>query len=75
MSQRMRYDAEDDVLMIWFAEGETVDHAEQIGKAILHVTEEGEPILLEIMDARNDHNQLLDIVPPEDSISVLALFQ
>ena len=53
MSPRMRYDAEDDVLMIWFAEGEQVDHAEQIGKAILHVTEAGEPILLEILDARD----------------------
>jgi uncharacterized protein YuzE len=49
----MRYDAEDDVLMIWLAEGKTVDHAEHVGQTILHLTETGEPILLEILNARD----------------------
>lgn len=59
MTPRIRYDHEDDVLMIWFAEGKTVDHAEQTGQSILHVTEQGEPILLEILNA---HDFILDLV-------------
>lgn len=53
MSLKMRYDHEDDVLMIWFAQGKTVDHAEQTGQSILHLTESGEPVLLEILNARD----------------------
>lgn len=53
MNPKMRYDQEDDVLMIWFAEGKHVDHAEQVGQSILHLTQNDEPILLEILNARN----------------------
>lgn len=49
---KMRYDQEDDVLMIWFADGKVVDHAERMGQSILHLTEQDEPILLEILNAR-----------------------
>lgn len=52
MNPKMRYDREDDVLMIWFAEGLKVDHAEHVGQTILHVSEKGEPILLEILNAQ-----------------------
>ncbi|MBN1284687.1 MAG: DUF2283 domain-containing protein [Anaerolineae bacterium] len=53
MSLEMRYDAEDDVLMIWLARGKTLDHAEHVGSMILHLTEQGEPILLEVLNARD----------------------
>lgn len=52
MSLTMRYDREDDVLMIWFAHDKPVDHAEQIGQGILHISAQGEPVLLEILQAR-----------------------
>ncbi|MBL8161272.1 MAG: DUF2283 domain-containing protein [Anaerolineae bacterium] len=52
MTVKMRYDQDDDVLMIWFAEGKRVDHAERMGQSILHLTEHDEPILLEILNAR-----------------------
>jgi hypothetical protein len=48
----MRYDHEDDVLMIWFAQDKQIDHAEQTGHSILHLTQKGEPVLLEILNAR-----------------------
>lgn len=51
MRQKMRYDHEDDVLMVWFNEDKTVDHAEQVGQSILHLTAEGVPVLLEILNA------------------------
>lgn len=53
MKHKMRYDREDDVLMIWFAEGLTVDHAEQIGDGILHVSGNGTSILLEVLNAQD----------------------
>ena len=49
---KMRYDHEDDILMIWLAEGKQVDHADHVGQSILHVTENGEPVLLEVLNAR-----------------------
>jgi len=49
---KMRYDREDDVLMIWFAQNKSIDHAEQVGQSILHVSAQGEPVLLEILRAR-----------------------
>jgi uncharacterized protein YuzE len=52
MKTKMRYDQQDDVLMIWFGEGKTIDHAERQGQTILHLTEFGEPVLLEVLDAR-----------------------
>ena len=59
MNPKMRYDHKDDVLMIWLAEGKTVDHADQLGSSILHVTESGEPVLLEILNA---HEFVLEVV-------------
>lgn len=53
MPPKIRYDREDDVLMIWFAENAQVDHAEQQGNAIVHMTENGQVILLEILEAQN----------------------
>jgi hypothetical protein len=52
MKPTMRYDSEDDILMIWLAHGKTIDHAEQFGTTILHVSAEDEPVLLEILEAR-----------------------
>jgi hypothetical protein len=51
MRQKMRYDHKDDVLMVWFSEDKQVDHAEQVGQSILHLTAEGTPVLLEILNA------------------------
>ncbi len=50
---KMRYDRDDNVLMIWLAQGLQVDHAEQTGNTILHVNEEGTPVLLEILNAQD----------------------
>ena len=49
---KMRYDQDDDVLMIWFNTDKQVYTAEQTGSSILHLTENGEPVLLEILSAR-----------------------
>ncbi len=53
MSLKIRYDQEDDVLMVWFADNKRVDHAEQVGDSILHMTQNDEPVLLEILNAQD----------------------
>jgi len=53
MSLKIRYDQEDDVLMVWFADNKQVDHAEQVGNSILHMTQADEPVLLEILNAQD----------------------
>lgn len=62
MSLEMRYDREDDVLMIWFAPEKQIDHAEQSGQSILHLTAQGEPVLLEILNAQKFVPELIRVV-------------
>jgi uncharacterized protein YuzE len=46
----VRYDREDDVLMIKVSD-EPIDYAEQAGSIIVHFAKEGKPVLLEILEA------------------------
>lgn len=64
MSLEMHYDREDNVLMIWLTEGKRIDHAEQSGTAIIHLAEDGEPVLLEILEAREFILALVQIAIP-----------
>lgn len=47
---RIRYDGEQDILLIEVSD-ESIDHAEQVGPIIVHLTKGERPVLLEIMDA------------------------
>ncbi len=47
---KLRYDHEDDVMMIWFSQAK-VDHAEQNGDLIVHFSTNRKPVLLEILNA------------------------
>lgn len=46
---KMRYDREEDILMVETASGK-IDHAEEMGPVIVHFTKAGKPVLLEILD-------------------------
>lgn len=70
MNPKMRYDREDDVLMIWFVENKQIDHAEQVGQSILHVTANGEPVLLEILRARDFVPELVRTVMGAESATI-----
>jgi hypothetical protein len=41
MKHKMRYDRENDVLVIGFDQAGQVDHAEQVGQTVLHLNEKG----------------------------------
>lgn len=47
---KMRYEKEDDILMIWFS-NKPVDYAEQTGSVIMHFTKDNRPVLMEVLDA------------------------
>ena len=47
---RIRYNREDDVLLIEISD-EEIDYAEEVGNMIIHFSKDGKPVLLEILDA------------------------
>ena len=47
----MRYSKDTDTLMVKVSD-EPVDYAEESGQFIVHFTEDGKPVLLEIQDAK-----------------------
>lgn len=47
---KVRYDREDDALMMYVGEG-SIDYAEEMGELIVHFTAEGRPVLIEVLDA------------------------
>jgi len=47
---RIKYNREDDVLLIEFS-NEEIDYAEVAGNMIIHFSKDGKPVLLEILDA------------------------
>jgi uncharacterized protein YuzE len=50
MTETVKYNTEDDILLIWFSDHDIAD-AQMIGSTIMHVGKDGEPVLLEILDA------------------------
>ncbi|MEM2058398.1 MAG: DUF2283 domain-containing protein [Thermoproteota archaeon] len=47
---RIRYSRSEDVLLVELSD-EKVDYAEEMGPIIVHFTEDGKPVILEILDA------------------------
>jgi uncharacterized protein YuzE len=47
---RIRYSRDEDILIIEFSD-EKIDYAEEMGPIIVHFTEDGKPVMLEILDA------------------------
>jgi uncharacterized protein YuzE len=47
---RIRYSRDEDILIIEFSD-EKIDYAEEMGPVIVHFTEDGKPVMLEILDA------------------------
>ncbi len=49
---KIRYSKDVDALLIELSD-EPIDHAEEKGQIIVHFSKTGEPVLLEILDARD----------------------
>ena len=61
MNPQITYKVEDDILLVWFSEGDIYD-AEMVGSTILHVNKQGEPVLLEVLDASDFVDRLTETV-------------
>ncbi len=48
---KLRYDAESDVLMIIVSDSGKLSHAEEMGDIVIHTSQKGEPLFLEILNA------------------------
>lgn len=49
--RKIRYSKDADAILIELSD-KPIDHAEESGQVIIHFSKEGEPVLLEILDAR-----------------------
>ena len=54
------YDRDTDIMMIELSEGE-IDHAEQVDNVIVHLSREGKPALLEILDFSDLLSRLTEV--------------
>jgi uncharacterized protein YuzE len=48
---RLKYDPESDVLMIVVSDSGSLSHAEEMGDIVIHLSQEGEPLFLEVLNA------------------------
>ena len=58
---RVSYDREEDILMIETSGEGTIDHAEHTGPFIAHFSEDGQLLLLEILDASEFLSSLIKV--------------
>jgi len=58
---RLSYDREEDILMIEMAREGTIDHAEHTGPFIAHFSQDGQLLLLEILDASEFLSSLIKV--------------
>ncbi|MBI2641146.1 DUF2283 domain-containing protein [Candidatus Roizmanbacteria bacterium] len=61
---KLRYDKEDDVLMVWFSK-EPIDYAEQATDVIMHFSKKNKPVLMEILDASKFLKETSRILPAQ----------
>jgi len=69
---KVSYDREEDILLIETVSGGTIDHAEQAGSFIAHFSQDGELLVLEILDASEFLLSLIKVTlrPQEEGIPV-----
>ncbi|MBI2268023.1 MAG: DUF2283 domain-containing protein [Candidatus Blackburnbacteria bacterium] len=63
-TKRIYYESEDDVLNIWFSE-KKIDYAEDAGGVIVHFTEDGEPVYMEVLFASRFLKDIHKTLPKE----------
>jgi len=58
---KLNYDREEDILMIEMVPGGIIDHTEQTGPFIAHFSQDGQLVLLEILDASEFLSSLIKV--------------
>jgi len=67
--RKIRYSRDADVLVVELSD-KRVDYAEEEGRMIVHFSKEGEPVLLEILDAREFVLKSLSSVVNEEETAI-----
>jgi uncharacterized protein YuzE len=68
--RRIRYSRDVDILIIELSD-KSIDYAEEEGQIIIHFTKDGEPVLIEILDAREFIMNSLSSLLKEEEVSIL----
>jgi uncharacterized protein YuzE len=69
---RVQYDRQEDILIIEALPEGIIDHAEQVDGVIVHLTEDGQVVLLEILDASEFLSSLVKVTMRPTSEGILA---
>jgi len=67
--RKIRYSKEVDVLLIELSD-KPIDYAEESGQMIVHFSKEGEPVLFEILDAKEFVMNSLSSVVQDKEVSI-----
>ncbi|MBN2374710.1 DUF2283 domain-containing protein [bacterium] len=67
--KKIRYSKDVDVLIIELSD-KPIDHAEEEGRFIIHFSKGGEPVLLEILDAKEFVIDSLTSVVKEEEVTI-----
>ena len=67
--RKLRYSKNADALMIELS-NKPIEYAEEEGQIIVHFSKEGEPVLLEVLDARDFVLNVLSSVVKEEEVSL-----
>lgn len=70
---KVTYEQKDDVLNIWFSK-KPIDYAEQTGDMIVHFTENGEAVYMEILDASQFLKQAATKLPKKVLESIMPSY-
>lgn len=67
--RKIRYSKDVDALLIELSDG-TIDHAEEAGQFIVHFSKAGQPVLLEILNAKEVLGSLSRVVEESEATSL-----
>ena len=67
--RKIRYSKDVDALLVELSD-KPIDHAEEKGQIIVHFTKEGEPVLLEILDAKDFVLSSIASLPQEKEVAL-----
>ena len=69
---KIKYSRDVDILLLELETNASIDHAEHVGQTIIHLSEENEPVLIEILQARAFVSDLVDAVMQPDIASIAS---
>lgn len=67
--RKIKYSKDVDALMVELSD-KSIDYAEEEGQVIVHFSHDGEPVLIEILDAKEFVLNMLSSVMKEKEVSV-----